>query len=194
MYIYIYVCVCVFPARVWNMFNYISGYKPLLSQVTARCHQAMMTSSNGKPFPRYWLFVKRILPVTGEFPSQRAVTRSCDVFFDLRLNKHLRNNGEAGDLGRHRAHYDVTVMATNFTGKKSHLAAKYIFHLTEIFHPYCKRRNCYIIRISDIGPLSAKGNFACWFRGTGILWQPLLFSGDIYFAWKYASTDIWDLY
>ena len=28
-------------------------------------------------------------PVTGEFPSQRSVTRSSDVFFDLRLNKRL---------------------------------------------------------------------------------------------------------
>ena len=28
-------------------------------------------------------------PVTGEFPSQRPVTRSFDVFFDLRLNKPL---------------------------------------------------------------------------------------------------------
>ena len=28
-------------------------------------------------------------PVTGEFPSQRSVTRSFDVFFDLRLNKRL---------------------------------------------------------------------------------------------------------
>ena len=28
-------------------------------------------------------------PVTGEFPSQRAVTRSFDVFFDLLLNKRL---------------------------------------------------------------------------------------------------------
>ena len=28
-------------------------------------------------------------PVTGEFPSQRPVTRSCDVFSDLRLNKQL---------------------------------------------------------------------------------------------------------
>ena len=27
------------------------------------------------------------LPVTGEFPSQRPVTRSFDVFFDQRLNK-----------------------------------------------------------------------------------------------------------
>ena len=28
-------------------------------------------------------------PVTGEFPSQRPVTRSFDFFFDLRLNKRL---------------------------------------------------------------------------------------------------------
>ena len=28
-------------------------------------------------------------PVTGEFPSQRPVTRSFDLFFDLHLNKHL---------------------------------------------------------------------------------------------------------
>ena len=28
-------------------------------------------------------------PVTGEFPAQRPVTRSFDVFFDLRLNKQL---------------------------------------------------------------------------------------------------------
>ena len=45
--------------------------------------------------------------VTGEFPTQRPVTRSFDVFFDL--NGWI-NNREAGDLRRHRAHYDVTVM------------------------------------------------------------------------------------
>ena len=46
----------------------------------------------------------------GEFPTQRPVTRSFDVFFDLRLNKRLSNNSEVGDLSRYRAHYDVTVM------------------------------------------------------------------------------------
>ena len=49
-------------------------------------------------------------PVTSEFPSQRPVTQSFDVFFDLRLNKRWVNNREAGDLIRHHAHYDVTVM------------------------------------------------------------------------------------
>ena len=48
--------------------------------------------------------------VTGEFPSQRPVTRSFEVFFDLRLNKRLSNNREAGDLRRHRAHYDIVII------------------------------------------------------------------------------------
>ena len=47
-------------------------------------------------------------PVTGEFPAQRPVARSFDVFFDLHLNK--RFNREPGDLRHHRAHYDVIVM------------------------------------------------------------------------------------
>ena len=50
-------------------------------------------------------------PVPGEFPAQRPVTRSFNVFFDLRLNKRLSNH-EAGDLRRYRANYDVTVMNT----------------------------------------------------------------------------------
>ena len=35
------------------------------------------------------------LPVPGEFPAQRPVTQSFGVFFDLRLNKRLKNNREA---------------------------------------------------------------------------------------------------
>ena len=49
------------------------------------------------------------MPVPGEFSTQRPVTRSFDVFFDLRLNKRLSKR-EAADLKRYRAHYDVTVM------------------------------------------------------------------------------------
>ena len=53
--------------------------------------------------------------VTGEFPVQRPVTRSFDVFFDLRLNNAWVNNGEAGDLKRHRAHYDVIEILSQIT-------------------------------------------------------------------------------
>ena len=48
--------------------------------------------------------------VIGEFPPQRPVKRSFDVFIDLRLNKRLTNHRDAGGLRRYRAHYNVTVM------------------------------------------------------------------------------------
>ena len=53
--------------------------------------------------------------VTGEFPTQRPVTRSFDDFFDLCLcvwTSGWANTRAAGDLRRHRANYDVTVMAS----------------------------------------------------------------------------------
>ena len=47
----------------------------------------MLTSANGKKIRViYWSFERRM---TGEFPSQRPVTRSFDAFFDLRVNKRL---------------------------------------------------------------------------------------------------------
>ena len=48
----------------------------------------MMTSSNGKIF-RVTGHLCGNSPLPGEFPAQRPVTRSFDVFFDLRLNKRL---------------------------------------------------------------------------------------------------------
>ena len=49
-------------------------------------------------------------PVTGEFPTQRPVTRSFDVVLICTWINDGVNNREAGDLRRHRVHYDVTVL------------------------------------------------------------------------------------
>ena len=50
-------------------------------------------------------------PVPGEFPTQRPVTRSFDVSSEICARiKGWVNTGEAGDLKRHRVHYDVIVM------------------------------------------------------------------------------------
>ena len=48
--------------------------------------------------------------VTGEFPAQRPVTRSFDVFFDRGLNKRLSKQSWDWWLRRHRVHYDATEM------------------------------------------------------------------------------------
>ena len=54
-------------------------------------------------------------PVTGELPSQRPVTRSfwCFLWSAPWINGCV-NNREAGDLRRHRPHYDVIVMELKF--------------------------------------------------------------------------------
>ena len=49
-------------------------------------------------------------PASGEFPAQRPVTRSFDVFFDLCLNKRLRKQSWGWWFRRYRAHYDVIVI------------------------------------------------------------------------------------
>ena len=69
-----------------------------------------------KHFPRYSSHCAGNSPVTGEFPSQRPVTQSFEVSFDLRLElMGWVNNREAGDLRRFRAHYDVIVMISDTT-------------------------------------------------------------------------------
>ena len=69
----------------------------------------MMKPSNGNIF-RVTGHLCGSSPVTGEFPAQRPVTRSFDVFFDL--NGWISNR-KAADLRSHRAHYDVIVMHCN---------------------------------------------------------------------------------
>ena len=66
-----------------------------------------MTSSNENIF-------RATGHLCGKFTGHRWIPRTkavdTDVFFDLRMNKHWVNNGEAHYLRRHRAHYDVIVM------------------------------------------------------------------------------------
>ena len=68
-----------------------------------------MTSSNGNIF-RVTGHLCGEFTGPGEFPTQRPVTRSFDVYFDLCSNKRWVNSREAGDFRCHRAHYDVIVM------------------------------------------------------------------------------------
>ena len=79
-------------------------------QMSLKC--VMITSSNGNIFRVQLLAIcAGNSPVSGEFPAQRPVTRSFDIFVDL---YGWVNNRGAGDLRRYRAHYDVTVMFLRF--------------------------------------------------------------------------------
>ena len=71
-------------------------------------------------------------PVSGEFPAQRPVTRSFDVFFDVRVWVNTR---EAGHLRRYRIHYDVIVMIRLDCG------AYWIHHHGDFADVFCDRRS-----------------------------------------------------
>ena len=60
--------------------------------------------------------------VTGEFPTQRPVSRSFNIYLFICawMNRWV-NNREAGDLRRHRAHYDVILMNPAKSGFRNHI-------------------------------------------------------------------------
>ena len=74
---------------------------------------SMMTSSNGNIF-------RVTVPLCGEFTGQRWIPLTkasdaelwCCCFFICAWINSWVNNREAGDLRRHRVHYDVDVMST----------------------------------------------------------------------------------
>ena len=66
----------------------------------AGCFTGVLSTANARLFQSWWRHQMETFsallaicagnsPVLGEFPTQRPVTRSFDVFFDLRLNKRL---------------------------------------------------------------------------------------------------------
>ena len=63
-------------------------HKGVVASHVRHKHRLMMTSPNGI-FSALLALCAGNSPVTGEFPSQRPVTRSIGVFSDLRLNKRL---------------------------------------------------------------------------------------------------------
>ena len=100
------------------------------SQLRWLSSHIMMTSSNGNIFrvtgPLCGEFTS-----PGEFPTQRSVTRSFDVLFDLCLNNGWVNNRQAGDLRRHRAHYDVIVIYLCLVIQICHISSC-LFYLTHL--------------------------------------------------------------
>ena len=75
----------------------------------------MMMSSNGNVSA--WLaFCEGNLQVSDGFPSKCPMTRSFDVFFDVRQEKNdWANSPDAGYLRRHATRCDVIVMFISYT-------------------------------------------------------------------------------
>ena len=102
---------------------------------------SMMTSSNGNIFrvtgPLCGEFTG-----PGEFPTQKPVTRSFDVFFDRRPNKRLSKQSWGWWFETYHAHCDVIVMRWGNIPQRNFAYAER--------HPFCKKDNTYSsVSISD---------------------------------------------
>ena len=91
-------------AALWNNMNL--SYPIKIYDISWRFHEDVI---KWKHFPRYCPYCP---PVTGEFPTQRPVTRNLMFFLICSWISGWVNNREAGDLRRRRTHYDVTVMCS----------------------------------------------------------------------------------
>ena len=87
-------------------------------------------------------------PVSGEFLSQRSVTRSIDVFFDLCLNKRLSK--QSGGWWFETPHYDVIVMIwSNHVFLPNACLVPFRLHRASLTHPASELFNIvYIAKMS----------------------------------------------
>ena len=112
-------CTCRNAFSIAYFCNIFLSSKCSLIQVVARNRTAdmhILTNHDDvikwKHFPRYWSFVRGIhrspvnSPHKGQWRGALMFTLIC-----ARINDWV-NNGEAGDLRRNRAHYDVIIMIT----------------------------------------------------------------------------------
>ena len=136
------------PCHILEQILSCGSYVTSISKVTVQTNSEVITGTSGysiefcrisyRPWWRHQMETFSALlaicagnsPVPGEFPTQRPVTRSFDVFLDLRWV----NNREAGDLRRYRPHYDVTVMRIG----------SYVLKLLRITYPFLNTLECFI--------------------------------------------------
>ena len=82
------ICRCDAHCPVVENISHLSTYMPDMSSVD-RPYVMSWWRHQMETFSALLAICAGNSPVPGEFPTQRPVTRSFDVFFDLRLNKRL---------------------------------------------------------------------------------------------------------
>ena len=107
-------------ALTWEQFHKGSWNKPvarirkLHCQMTITSHRVFVDVIKWKHFPRYWPFLRGIHRSLVNSLHKGQWRRALMFSLICAWMNGWVNNGEAGDLRRHRAHYDVIVMCMNW--------------------------------------------------------------------------------
>ena len=88
------VCVIIdinirLSSWIFFVFHFVCVFSSISTTTTVQLWQISWWRHQMETFSALLALGAGNSPVTGEFPSQRPVTRSFDVFFDLRVNKRL---------------------------------------------------------------------------------------------------------
>ena len=113
----------------------------------------MTTPWNGNIFRVTW-------PWCGEFTGQWRfpLTKASDAelwYFSLRLKKAWANNRDGGDFGRHRAHYDATVILEHSYDNES--VSEVIFETW--------------VKLTDAGPKQYEARYMYIINGMRFMWK-----------------------
>ena len=104
----------------------------------------MMSSSNGNIF-------RFTGPLCGEFGPYKGQWRGALIFsLTCAWINYWVNNREAGDLRRHRAHYDVRVMGTNLSTSDAFVAIMFKFVVRLRCHSLYVIVNAILISIQSL--------------------------------------------
>ena len=93
-----------------------------------------------KHFPRSWLFVRGIYRSPVNYPHKGQWRGTLMFSLICTWINGWVNNREVGDLRRHRAHYDVTVMQKHISQKHGMGLNECIKHMCEDFKSNIKRK------------------------------------------------------
>ena len=121
-------------------------------------HEPHGVSNHRPPWRRYQIETFSALlaicagnsPVTGEFPTKRPVTRSFDIFFDMRLNKRMSKQSwgwwfetPSRSLWRHcnDAAPPLPTVSTVETVQQQTLAVRMITGNSTVCSTFCSRVN-----------------------------------------------------
>ena len=104
--------LCITKPLCWESAG--NRWIPQTSDRYCRMFHAMTSKHDDvikwKHFPRYWPFVRGIRRPPVNYPHKGQWRRALMFSLICAWINSWVNNGEAGDLRCHRAHYDVTVM------------------------------------------------------------------------------------
>ena len=155
----------------------------------------MMTSSNGNIFRVTGPLCGEFTGL-GEFPTQRPVTRSFDVFFDMRSNKRLSKQSwgwwfemPSLSLWRHRNVVDgLGDGKTNLGMERDQQRRKYIFHFYRIsvaMAPACVIMNLYLV-CNSVSPLEYVWMLTCRIINITfiILLRTYFSKGNYFISWQ----------